>query len=58
MILLIGTNGLLKDISIDNCINFMKNVEHMVPKGLRFGVKRVLLSGIANTKSIAWQILY
>ena len=52
MILLTGTNDLLKGISIDNYINFMKNIEHMVPKGLGFGVKRVLLSGIANTKSI------
>ena len=29
----------------------------MVPKGLGFGVKRVLLSGIADTRSITLQIL-
>ena len=57
MILHIGINDLLNDISIDNFINFMKNVEHMVQKCRGFGVKRVFLSGIVYTKRIAWQIL-
>ena len=35
----------------------MKNVENMVQKCGGFGVKRVFLSGIVYTKSIAWQIL-
>ena len=41
VILHIGINNLLHDISIDNFINFMKNVEHMVQKCRRFGVKSV-----------------
>ena len=52
-ILHIGINDLLKDISIDNFINFMKNVEHMVQKCRGFGVKRVFLSGIVYTRRIA-----
>ena len=35
----------------------MKNIEHMVQKCHRFGVKGVFLSGIVYTKRIAWQIL-
>ena len=57
VLLHIGINDLLKDISIDNFINFMKNAEHMVQKCRGFGVKSVFFSGIVYTKRIAWQIL-
>ena len=57
VILHIGINDLLKDILIDNFINFMKNVERMVQKCRGFGGKPVFLSGIMYTKRIAWQIL-
>ena len=52
MILHIGINDILKDISVYRSINFMKNVEHMVQKCRRFGEKRVFLSGIVCTKRI------
>ena len=52
VILHIGINDILKDISVYLSINFMKNVEHMVQKCRRFGEKRVFLSGIVCTKRI------
>lgn len=52
VILHIGINDILKDISVYRSINFMKNVEHMVQKCRRFREKRVFLSGIVCTKRI------
>ena len=46
VILDIGINDLLQNISIDSFINIMKNIEHMIQKCRIFGVKRVFLSGI------------
>ena len=57
VILHIGVNDLLQDISLDNFNKFMKNLEYMVPKCRSYGVKRVFFSGITYTKRIAWQIL-
>ena len=57
VILHIGVNDLLQDISLDNFNKFMKNLEYMVQKCRSFGVKRVFFSGITYTKRIAWQIL-
>ena len=58
VILHIGVNDLLKDMSINNNFTtFMKNVEHMVQKCRRFGAKLVFLSGVVHTRRIAWQIL-
>ena len=52
MILHIGMNDLLQDISIDNFIYFMKNVEHMVQKCCKFGAKHAFLSGTVFIKRI------
>ena len=57
VILHIGVNDLLQDISLDNFNKFMKNLEYMVQKCRSFGVKRVSFSGNTYTKRIAWQIL-
>ena len=35
----------------------MKNIEHLVKKSHRFGVKHVFMSGIVHKKGFAWQIL-
>ena len=35
----------------------MKNIEHLVKKSHRFGVKHGFLSGIVHKKRFAWQIL-
>ena len=57
VILHIGVNDLLQDISLDNFNKFMKNLEYMVQKSCGFGVKCVFFSGITYTKRIAWRIL-
>ena len=48
IILHIGVNDLLQDISLDNFNKFMKNLEYMVQKCRSFGVKRVFFSGISK----------
>ena len=52
VVLHIGINDILKDMSIYCSINFMKNFEPMVQKCRSFGEKRVFLSGIVYTKRI------
>ena len=58
VVLYVGKKDLLKIISTDHFINFMKNVEHMAQKCRCFRIKYVFfISDIVYPKGVAWQIL-